>query len=83
MFKFDLKDEKYKKIHFIGIGGVSMSGIALLLDNLGYEISGSDRSNSDYLDSLRDNGIQVHIGQSKDNISDQDLFVYTLSLIHI
>lgn len=77
MFKFDLKDEKYKKIHFIGIGGVSMSGIALLLDNLGYEISGSDRSNSDYLGSLRDNGIQVHIGQSKDNISDQDLFVYT------
>lgn len=77
MFTFDLEEKKYKKIHFIGIGGVSMSGIALLLKKKGYNILGSDRDNSDYLDTLRENDIKIFIGQRKENITDQDLFIYT------
>jgi len=77
LFKFDIEDKKYKKIHFIGIGGVSMSGIALLLCKSGYQISGSDRSETKYLEHLRDNNVEIHIGQKAENITDQDLFVYT------
>ena len=46
MFKFDFNDKKYKNIYFIGIGGISMSGIAKLLLKKGYNISGSDRNTS-------------------------------------
>lgn len=77
MFKFNLEEKKYKKIHFIGIGGVSMSGIALLLKIRGYDVTGSDRSDSEYLQTLRDNKINIFIGQKKENITDQDLFIYT------
>ncbi len=77
MFNFNLEEKKYKKIHFIGIGGVSMSGIALLLKIKGYDISGSDRDNSDYLKTLRENNIKIFIGQKKENITNQDLFIYT------
>lgn len=77
MFTFSLEKQKYKKIHFIGIGGVSMSGIAILLQALGYEISGSDMQDGEAQDNLREHGIKIHIGQSKDNITDQDLFIYT------
>lgn len=77
MFKFDLNDKKYNKIHFIGIGGVSMSGIALLLSKKGFNISGSDRNDTEYLKTLRENNIQIFIGQKKENITDQDLFIYT------
>lgn len=81
LFKFTIGEKKYNKIHFIGIGGVSMSGIALLLSKFGYEISGSDRSESKYLAHLRDNQIEVHIGQKAENITDQDLFVYTDAIL--
>lgn len=77
MFNFNLEEKKYKKIHFIGIGGVSMSGIALLLKIKGYDISGSDRDNSDYLKTLKENNIKIFIGQKKENITNQDLFIYT------
>ena len=77
MFTFDLQKHRYKKIHFIGIGGVSMSGIAILLQASGYEVSGSDSQDGEAQEHLRDHGITVHIGQKKENITDQDLFVYT------
>lgn len=77
MFKFNLENSKYKKIHFIGIGGVSMSGIAHLLKVKGFDITGSDRENSEYLEVLRNDNVKIFIGQKKENISDQDLFVYT------
>ena len=53
MFEFDLKDNNtFHKIHFIGIGGVSMSGIAELLHAHGFEITGSDREDSDSVQHL-------------------------------
>lgn len=81
MFTFNLESCSYNKIHFIGIGGVSMSGIALLLSKKGFEISGSDRSETDYLAPLREANIKIYIGQRKENIKDQDLFVYTDAIL--
>ena len=43
MFNFNIEEHKFKYIHFIGIGGISMSGIAELLNHYGYKVSGSDR----------------------------------------
>ena len=49
-------------IHFIGIGGIGMSGIAEVLANLGYRVQGSDASDNANVKRLRDNGIEVHVG---------------------
>ena len=58
-----------KHIHFVGIGGVGMSGIAEVLFNLGYVISGSDQSDSATLQRLKELGIQTHIGHAISNIA--------------
>ncbi|EGV09707.1 Mur ligase family, catalytic domain protein [Parvimonas sp. oral taxon 393 str. F0440] len=65
MFKFDFNDKKYKNIHFIGIGGISMSGIAKLLLKKGYNISGSDRNTSKEIQILEQNGAKIFIGQKR------------------
>ena len=64
-----------RKIHFIGIGGSGMSGIAEVLLNLGYAISGSDLSDSATLSRLAGLGIQTHVGHSADNVRDADAVV--------
>ncbi|MCA0505446.1 UDP-N-acetylmuramate--L-alanine ligase, partial [Clostridioides difficile] len=56
-------------IHFIGIGGISMSALAEICINKGYQVSGSDSNESYLLDKLRDQGATIYIGQKKDNIS--------------
>ena len=71
----------YKKIYMIGIGGISMSGIAEILVNWGFKVSGSDMSESVMTEKLRSNGINVNIGQVKENITkDIDLIVYTAAI---
>ena len=68
-------------IHFIGIGGISMSGLAKLLNSRGFTISGSDWHTSDLTKELEALGIQVFIGQQKENITnDIDLVVYTAAV---
>ena len=64
-----------RKIHFIGIGGSGMSGIAEVLLNLGYEISGSDLSDSSTLRRLSNLGIATHIGHHAKNVKDADAVV--------
>ncbi len=59
--------EKYKVIHFIGIGGIGMSGIAEVLKNLGYEVTGSDIRATATTERLRGLGIKVNIGHGADN----------------
>ena len=66
-----------KKIHFVGVGGIGMSGMAELLFNLGYKISGSDLEQSDITNNLEEIGIKVFIGHNKNNIEDIDLLVYS------
>ncbi len=70
-----------KYVHFIGIGGVSMSGIAKILLNNGTKVSGSDISESDSVRELRSLGAEVNIGHSEENITNQDTVVYT-SAVH-
>ena len=72
--------KSYKNIYMIGIGGVSMSGIAELLKHWGFSVSGSDVSRSDTTDKLIDNGIPVTIGHNPEQISEFDLVVYTAAI---
>ena len=64
-----------RHIHFIGVGGAGMSGIAEVLFNLGYTISGSDLSDSSTLKRLAALGIQTHVGHSADNVKGADAVV--------
>ena len=60
--------ERIKQVHFIGIGGVGMSGIARVAFDQGMEVSGSDLKESRYTKQLKDAGITVHIGHAPENI---------------
>ena len=64
-----------RRVHFVGIGGIGMSGIAELLVNLGYAVSGSDSRRSETTDRMIDLGIRVSIGHAADNIGDADVVV--------
>lgn len=59
-----------KPIHFIGIGGIGMSGIAEVLHNLGYRVTGSDIAQNQNISRLIKLGITINIGHTKDNIND-------------
>lgn len=68
-------------IHFIGIGGISMSALAKICLNKGYQVSGSDQTDSYLIDELREAGATVYIGQKKENIKDDiNLVVYTAAI---
>ncbi len=69
------------KVHFMGIGGISMSGLAEILVDAGFPVSGSDSTDSKIIASLRDKGVTVHIGQTANNITDDiELVVYTAAI---
>jgi len=55
-------------IHFVGIGGIGMSGIAEVMHNLGYKVQGSDLNEGPSVERLRAQGISVHIGHEKENV---------------
>lgn len=67
--------ERYKVIHFVGIGGIGMSGIAEVLHNLGYDVTGSDVKDSETTKKLKDLGIKVYIGHKAENIDDAHVVV--------
>ena len=71
-----------KKVHFVGIGGIGMSGIAEILLSQGFEISGSDKSKSEVTDRLESLGIKVYEGHSPENLKDADVLVYS-SAVHL
>ena len=72
--------KKYKNIHMIGIGGVSMSGIAAILKNWGFHITGSDTSNSESVRLLLDRGIKVTIGHNLEDVAASDVVVYSAAV---
>jgi len=67
--------QKTYHIHFVGIGGIGMSGIAELLLNLGYRVSGSDLKATDITRRLADLGGTIHKGHAADHIGDADVVV--------
>ncbi len=66
---------KTRRVHFIGVGGIGMSGIAELLANLGYSVSGSDEKRSAVTDRLASLGIRVAIGHDGAHVGDADVVV--------
>ncbi len=64
ILSFDLLKDINKKVHFIGIGGVSMSGLAAVLLNAGYKVSGSDSKESEITNRLKEEGAKnIHRSQ--------------------
>ena len=68
------------KIHFVGIGGIGMSGIAEVLHTLGYAVQGSDIAESANVQRLRENGIAVSIGHAADNLGDARVVVVSTAV---
>jgi len=66
---------RVKRIHFVGIGGIGMSGIAEVLLNLGYRVGGSDLAESETTQRLRKAGAEIVIGHRKENLRDADVVV--------
>lgn len=71
---------KYKHIHMIGIGGVSMSGIAEIMKHWGFTVTGSDRTESDTTKKLNLDGIHVVIGHDIKMLEKADVVVYTAAI---
>jgi len=69
-----------ERIHFVGIGGTGMSGIAEVLSNLGYTVSGSDIKESSVTQHLADLGIKIVIGHKRDNIANVDVVVASTAI---
>jgi UDP-N-acetylmuramate--alanine ligase len=69
-----------KTLHFVGIGGIGMSGIAEVLHNLGYKISGSDISNNQNISRLKNLGIEIKIGHDKKNILNAEVIVISTAV---
>ncbi len=74
------KINKYKKIHMIGIGGSSMSAIALVLKQAGHIVTGSDKTQSSMTDLLVNEGIEVFIGHNANLVLDADAVIYTAAI---
>ena len=69
-----------KRIHFVGIGGTGMSGIAEVLSNLGYVVSGSDIKGSSVTERLAALGVNITIGHNRDNVTSVDVVVASTAI---
>lgn len=77
---FDFLKDTNKRVHFIGIGGISMSGLAAILLKNGFKVSGSDMKESEITTRLQQHGAEVYIGHSANNVKGADLVVYTAAV---
>ena len=71
---------KIKKIHFIGIGGSGMSGIAEVMHNLGFNISGSDSASSKVTRELKQMGIKISFKHDARNVNNADVIVISSAI---
>ncbi len=67
-------------LHFVGIGGIGMSGIAEVLHSMGYQVQGSDMSDSANVQRLQDKGIKVFIGHDKKNVTDAAIVIVSTAI---
>src|SRR6201981_217178 len=67
-------------IHFVGIGGIGMSGIAEVLANLGYTVQGSDASDNANVARLRGHGVKVSVGHKAENIGGAEVVVVSTAI---
>ena len=75
-----IKDYQGKRIHLVGVGGSSMSGLAQMLVDKGYKVSGSDRTDGYLLDSVRASGVQVMVGHRAENVHGAALVAYSAAI---
>ncbi|MEW5795123.1 MAG: UDP-N-acetylmuramate--L-alanine ligase [Candidatus Zixiibacteriota bacterium] len=71
---------RFKRLHFVGIGGAGMSGIAEILHNLGYAVTGSDSTPSEITEYLQKIGIECHEGHLEENIGKADVVVISSAI---
>ncbi len=71
---------RFKKMHFVGIGGIGMSGLAEVFYSLGFLISGSDISVNDNIQRLKKYNIPVYIGHKAENVDGKDVVIYSSSI---
>ena len=69
--------KRYQHIHFVGIGGIGMSGIAEILLNLGYQVSGSDQKRNETIERLERLGAKIHVGHAAANVEGAHVLVYS------
>ena len=67
-------------VHFVGIGGIGMSGIAEVLHNLGYKVQGSDQADNANVERLRAKGITVHVGHKAENLGQAEVVVVSTAI---
>ncbi len=72
--------DKKRKIHFIGVCGVGMSGLALILKKLGHEVSGCDLMKSKYFENLKREGVEVFIGHDPSHLEGVEIVVYSSAI---
>jgi UDP-N-acetylmuramate--alanine ligase len=71
---------KTEIIHFVGIGGIGMSGLALIMKGLGFKVQGSDISVNKNIERLKQNKIRVHIGHNKKNVRNSTILVISSAI---
>jgi len=71
---------KIRNIHFVGIGGIGMSGIAEVLLNLGYRISGSDMKETEVTRRLQALGCEIDYGHQRENVKEADVLVVSSAI---
>src|SRR5437867_11908915 len=69
--------KRYQQIHFVGIGGAGMSGIAEILLNLGYRVTGSDQRRNEAVEGLEQHGAKIYVGHEAGHIEGAHVVVYS------
>ena len=75
-----IKLAKSELIHFVGIGGIGMSGLALIMKELGFKVQGSDISNNKNIERVKKGKIKVFIGHKKQNINKSTILVISSAI---
>ncbi|HNX97412.1 MAG TPA: Mur ligase domain-containing protein, partial [Candidatus Aminicenantes bacterium] len=75
-----IEQSRIKRLHFVGIGGAGMSGIAEVLFNMGFSVRGSDIAENDTVRRLRTLGVPVAIGHRAENLSDAEALIYSSAI---
>src|SRR5918996_5868516 len=73
---------KRRRLHFVGVGGAGMSGLALVCDALGARVTGSDRADSSYLQRLRESGLDPRLGHDADSVPEDAEVVFSTAVAH-
>ncbi len=71
---------KKEIIHFVGIGGIGMSGLSLIMKDLGFNVKGSDQQTSKNIERLKKNKISIQIGHKKKNLSNATMVVISSAI---